>query len=385
MNPRLFLAQKVLLWATYAVCWPFRGIGRRISWIVGVQEVASMLEQIGAAIPGSLTVVTEKHPFYDISADIVISRPGARFARLRRWFLAPMVLGWALPRARGVVYVGHEGFLQHTVDERDWELAFIRARRRHPVIIFTGSDIRSPALLTELAAETGFENIGSILHASGAPYDTEHYEQVRRRRAAVADRRASAIFTARVDQLSYMTSATHAFPYLYPDERFVDDTTKFDDLSRIIVIHAPSRPVIKGTAAVRAAIEQVQARHPELEYRELTGADNTEVLAALRGAHIALNQFHSYIPGVFGIEAMAAQCVMVCSADPEVETELTDASDAWVVARADDLAESLERLLSAPQDLAAQARRGRDWALEHASASGTGERLRRVLDDLSAG
>lgn len=384
MNPRLFLAQKILLWVSYVLCLPFRGIGRRVSWIVGVQEIASMVEQIGQAVPDSLTVVDEKHPFYPISADITLAAPGAHALRLRRWFLAPIVLGWALPRAHGVIYIGQKGFLEHTVDEREWELRFIRARGRHPVIVFTGSDIRSPALMTDLARTEGFENIGSIQAKSGSPFDTEHYEWTRRRRAAIADQYASAVFTARVDQLSYLTGPVHPFPYLYPDDRFVPQTEKFQDLSRIVVVHAPSKPVIKGTAAVRAAVETVRSRHPELDYRELIGVDNAQVLAALRGAHIALNQFHSYVPGVFGIEAMAAGCVMVCSADPSVEADLEDADGAWVVATSQTLAATLEELLSSSESLGAQARRGYDWARNHASESATGARLRRVLDDLAA-
>lgn len=341
-----------------------------------------MLEQIGRAVPGSLTVLDEKHPFYDVSADLIISPSGARFARLRGWFLAPILLGWALPRARGVIYVGHKGFLEHTVDEREWEIRFVRARSKHAVLVFTGSDIRSPALMTDLALEAGFDNIGSILAASGAPFDTPHYEATRKRRAAVADSHASAVFTASVDQLSYMTGNTHAFPYLYPDDRFLSHTSKFDDLDKIIVVHAPSKPIIKGTAAVRAAIEAARLSHPELEYRELTGVDNHQVVAELREAHIALNQFHSYVPGVFGIEAMANRCVMVSSADPLVETDLEDAEGAWVVSTGTQLATTLQRLLDSPELLEAQARRGHDWARAHASASATGARLRRLLDEL---
>lgn len=384
MNPRVFLLQKILLRVSYALNLPFRRIGRRVSWIVGIQEIASMLEQIGDAIPDSLTVVEEKHPFYDLTADLVIAPPGARLARLRRWFLAPLVLGWALPRARGVVYIGHKGFLEHTVDEREWELRFIRSRRRHAVIVFTGSDIRSPARMTALAEETGFQNIGSIQARSGAPFDTHAYDDARRRRARVADLHASAIFTARVDQLSYLTRPTEAFPYLYPDDRFLETTGKFEDLSKIVIVHAPSKPVIKGTEAVRAAIEEVRSKHPEVEYRELTGVDNSQVVQALTEAHIALNQFHSYVPGVFGVEAMAHRCVMVCSADPSVETELEDAHGAWVVTAEDGIAQSLEELLSSPEELSALAQRGYDWARSHASASATGDRLRTVLEGLDS-
>ena len=333
-----------------------------------------MASQIGRAIPGSFTVIDEKHPFYEVDADLVIAPHSSRIRKIRQWFFRPAVLGWALARARGVVYVGPEGFLDHTTDEREWEIRFIRGRGKHAVLVFTGSDIRSPALMTAFAEEQGVENIGSIQAQEGGLFTTSHYELVRQRRARVADECASAVFTARVDQLSYLTGPTHAFPYLYPDSKFHEDFSRYEAPERIVVVHAPSKPVIKGTEFVRAAMAEICLEYPAVEYRELIGVSNDEVIASLQDAHVALNQFHAYMPGVFGLEAMANGCVM--------ETDLADAEGAWVVARPDTLTQTLRTVLAAPEGLRAQAERGYAWTLGHASASATGERLMRILDGL---
>lgn len=341
-----------------------------------------MVTQVAAAIPDSYTIVDQSHPFYDDAFDRILSRSSGRFGIVKRVLWGPILFGTVLARAHGVIYVGNLGFLITDLDERAWEFAFVRARDRHVVVIFTGNDIRSPALMTELAKRTGFDNLGAVLARQGAPYNTHEYEEQRRRRSKVADEHASAIFTARVDQMSYITRETHAFPYLYPDERLIDAREKFSMLGRIRFLHAPSRPELKGTECIRAAIHRVQRSHPEVEYVELTNVTNDEVREEMRRAHVVINQLHSYVPGVFGIEAMSHQCVMVCSADPSVETDLVEADGAWVVADSTSIEDRLEDLLRHPEALLAQALRGQEWVRRFASQSATGARLRRTLDEL---
>lgn len=384
MKPRLIrIIQRVLVVVAYWGARPFARVGRRVSWVVGTHELASMVQQIGAVIPDSFTIVDHPHRFYDDRYDAVIDRPDAPLSRWRHFFYGPMLLGLLLTRARGVVYVGERGFLTAAFDQREWEFRFIRRRGRHVVVVWTGNDIRSPRLMADLAAQTGFENIGSLLRAQGAPFNTDEYEEERRARAAIADRWASAVFTAHVDQQSYMRSPTHGFHYFYPDELFEASASKFDDPERILIVHAPSHPTLKGTSHVRNVMAKVTARDSRVEYRELTDASNADVRAVLRDAHIVLNQFHSYVPGVFGIEALAHRCVMVCSADPGMETDLTDADGAWVVAGPATLEAEVHRLLdSSAEALREQADRGWRWAREHASRSRSGARFREILNSL---
>lgn len=356
----------------------FAWAGRRVDWIVGPEERAGMVSQIGAASPRSFTIVGVPHRFYNDPFDLVMQRPDSAFEIWRKRYLGATALGWWLARALGVVYVGPLGFLAND-DGREWEFEFVSTRRRAVVCYFTGTDIRSPALMKMRAESTGLANIGSIQYGSGRPFSDAGYEDNLRKRAEAADKFADAIFTARVDQLSYLTAPTEPFLYFYPDENFALNAGKFDDLSKIVIMHAPSNPLLKGTDIIRAAMARIRSRFPTVEYVELLNVPNEEVLATLDRAHIVVNQLHAQMPGVFGIEAMARNCVMVCSADPRVETDLVDADDAWVVANPDDLEERLVELIEHPEALAGQARRGYDWAREHASASASGAVLRQIL------
>jgi hypothetical protein len=66
-----------------------------VDWVVGPYEVASLVYDIGCALPNSLSVILAKHRFYDLPygwAPGPLGRmPGA--ARRRDLFLGPWQLG----------------------------------------------------------------------------------------------------------------------------------------------------------------------------------------------------------------------------------------------------------------------------------------------------
>ena len=190
------------------------------------------------------------------------------------------------------------------------------------------------------------------------------------------------IFNARVDQLSYLTVDTEPFRYFYPDEQFLKSTTKFEDPEKLIIVHAPSSPLLKGTDYVRAAIAQLQIERDDFEYREFVGVDNEFVLAALNDAHIALNEFYSLLPGVFGIEALARRCVLVTSADEFLEPDLpAGTNDAWVVTRVDTILDNVRALLDNRAGLEAQANAGWQWAWDNASISSSSVHFAKILQE----
>lgn len=382
-SERVFRRQQRIAAAVYAVTRPFAFIGRRISWVVGVEEVASMTTRIAAAIDGSFSVVHTPHRFYDADYDAIIQDPSSRLAKYRRLYGGAVLLGWLAGRAHGFVYVARAGFLQSEFDERRYEFDFLRSRGRRIVCVFTGNDIRSPRLMRELEQTMGRPNIATHLFAADPVFATEEYEQRKRAIAAVADDFADAIITARVDQLSYLRSPTRPFLYFYPDEAFDRDLDKFADVDRPVILHAPSNPTLKGTPLVHDAIERLEAEGYDFEYIEVTNASNDEVLRALSRAHIVLNQFYAFVPGVFGIEALSRSCVVLMSADGGIETDLPyGANAAWVVTAPDAVYESLRAVLDEPHGWRDQARRGHDWALANASASASGTQLRALLASL---
>lgn len=343
-----------------------------------------MAHHISGLIPRSHSVVLWRDPYFDFTYDSELPRTkNPVIAEVLHGLLGPIMLGRLLTRAQGILYLGELGFLPISDrNYREFEFRFIKSRGRALACYFVGSDIRSPVLMRELATESGLENLGNRLGRSNPIFDTEAYDESKRRIAAVADTYADIIFSASVDQLSYLTHPTHPITYFYPDENFFTDESKFDSLERPVVVHAPSNPVIKGTELVREAVRRLEAEGYDFEYVELAGVPNAVVRAELHRAHIALNQFYAFIPGVFGIEALASGCAVLMSADETIEPDLPAGSnDAWVVTRYFEVYENLKNLLDHPDLIAPQARRGRDWAHEHVSFSHAGPQLRAVLNE----
>lgn len=368
--------------ATASWLWHHRwGAQRPVSWVVGPVEVAAVVAYLARAIPDSYSVSLAPHPFYDFSYDFQIGAGRGDWIRSR--FIAPWEFGRLAATARGFVYVGADGFLLSGVDGRDWEFGFLRRHGVHLACLFTGSDIRSPVLMREFQAETGLETIVTYLDQVSPVFATDAYDDARRRTAAVADRHADVIFNAAIDQLSYLRSTTEPFPYFFPDEDLLLSDAKHAAPGPRIVVHAPSSPIIKGTQVVRAAVQRLQTEGYDFEYRELIGAPHAEVIASLREAHIVLNEFYAFVPGVFGVEAMGSGCALLTRADGTIETDLPPgANSAWVVTTAADIYANLRQLLDHPSEIAPQAARGLAWVQEHATVNSSGARVRAILDGI---
>ena len=358
-----------------------------IDWVVGPHEVASLVYDIARALPNSISVVLSSHPYYELPYDWSpkpLSRvPGA--ARWRDWFLGPWTIGRLAARARGFVYVGSEGFLNSGNDLREHEFKFLKRRGIKIVCSFTGNDIRSPKRMREIEEQTGRPNLGTYLANLNPVFGTERYEETKRRIAAITDRYANLIYNADMDQRGYLERPTLPTRYFYPDDEITDSFTRFADLQRPVVLHAPSSPIIKGTQLVRAAVAALLEEGYDFEYVELLNVPNEVVKAELRRAHIVMNEFYAFTPGVLGVEAMAAGAALVTSADPAFEPQLpADSGEAWLVTPSHRVLQHLRLLLDEPHRLEPLARRGTQWVRSYASASESGAltaaELRAVLE-----
>lgn len=345
-----------------------------------------MVANMARAVPDSYSVVIAPHPLYDFEYDFRIGSERGDWLRSR--FVAPWEFGRLAASARGFIYVGADGILlsgSKGVGDRTWEFDFLKRRGLRIVCLFAGSDIRSPVLMRALQKETGLENIVTYLDQVAPVFSTSAYDDQRRRTAAIADRFADVVFTAAVDQLSYLTRPTEPFPYFYPDAELEQGNAKHSASGPPVIVHAPSSPIIKGTQVVRAAIQRLRSEGFEFEYRELLGVPHTQVLAALREAHIALNEFYAFVPGVFGVEAMANGCALLTRADEFIETDLPPGSNsAWMVTTAADVYANLRELLEHPDRVAPLAAAGFAWVKQNATVSASSARLCAILDEIPA-
>lgn len=340
-----------------------------------------MVSQFAAVIPGSTTAVIVNHPFYPGPYDHHPPELKNRFATLRwRWLTLPAMFVRLAYSADGFIYLSQNGYLLNLHDHRHFEFGYLQRHGVKIVCCFTGSDIRSPALMRGHERQTGLPNIATYLASTDPVFGTAAYDAERKQIAEVAERFADEILTFRVDQMGYLSRSTQPFPYLIPDEAVREDLEKFESVPVPVILHAPSSPIIKGTQLVRSAIAALRADGFEFEYVELSGVPHAEVMSELERAHIVLNEFYSHAPGVFAVEAMASGCVVLTSADENVEPDLPAGSNhAWIVTRHWEVYRNLRAVLERPESLRAQADAGRAWVRANAVTSESGARIRGIL------
>lgn len=359
-----------------------------ITWVVGPTETAGIVRDIADAVDGSYSALLTRHAMFGDRYDwLPPARTGGIRRRLAGLFEGPWLLGRLSARAAGVIYVGAGGFLWSV--ERDVEYRFLRQHGVRVVCYFTGSDIRSPALMQELEDRTGEPNIATWLRTVAPGYSTPAFDAAKRRMGEAATAYADLVFTAQNDQRGYVPEDSEPFLYFYPDADVAAPPAPIDEDERLLIVHAPSSPVIKGTQLVRAAIAQLRAEGWDFDYLELQGVTNAEVREALTRAHIVLNEFFAFVPGVFAVEAMAAGCAVLTRAEESMEPQLPAGSDqAWLVTRHFEIAQNLRLLLADRARITAQATAGREWVLQHAVSSVTGailnEKLNAVLNRAGA-
>ncbi|WP_462152118.1 hypothetical protein [Pseudoalteromonas xiamenensis] len=326
----------------------FRKEKNEFDWVLGVEDIASMLHLLGKALPNARTVVFNNSKFYQYKYDYQLPIKTGVLARILKAIYGPILLGYLANKSKNFWYIWTTGFLFN----RESEFAFLKSIDKKLICHFGGDDIRSPQKMKAFCAEKGLDTFIDYVGAGHPFYLSENYETEKKELARVADKYADVIFSAEFEQISYLTRKQHYNPFLYDPSKFNFNPAKFENLSKIKIVHAPSNPLIKGTPLVRAAIKKLQIEGYEFEYVELQNVSNQQVLEHLKTAHIVLNQFYQLIPSVFGIEAMANHCAVLQSASLELEPNQPKSEpDSWVVTGYWQIYDNLKYLLDNPEKI----------------------------------
>jgi glycosyltransferase involved in cell wall biosynthesis len=102
-----------------------------------------------------------------------------------------------------------------------------------------------------------------------------------------ADNIISHPYHAHFHERPFLHTTLIGFPYHRPDRQ----SDSIEGLVRIL--HSPSHPLSKGTPQIREAIEHLKAGGLALEYVEITGRPNHEVLAELVRCDFVIDQLYS--------------------------------------------------------------------------------------------
>jgi glycosyltransferase involved in cell wall biosynthesis len=130
------------------------------------------------------------------------------------------------------------------------------------------------------------------------------------------------------------------------------------------VAHAPSKRSVKGTAAVIAAVESLQARGAPIELDLIEGIPNREARLRYAAADVIVDQLKIGWYGMFAIESMALAKPVVVHLDDEAAAETEEAFGPELpLVRADEgnLEDVLAWLLEMRETLPELGRRSRDY------------------------
>lgn len=355
---------------------------KKVGTIVGTSEIASILYSIGNSIDDAKTVKISGNKFYNHKYDFDFEKIWG-FKHLYV-ILSPILLGYLLNRYKNFIYISSSSFLISSFDAREYEFKKIKQRSCNLICIFTGSEIRSFELLKNYAKENNIDVVTTYQNISNIGIDSAKNELFRKKLAEMADKYADLIFNPNIDQMSYFKRKTYPALYFADDAKIKFFPEKFKKSLKKNVVHAPSSPIIKGTPLVRAAVKKLQEEGYDFKYVELIGVPNTKVLEELQRAHIVLNEFYAFVPGVFGIEAMMNNTVLLTSADRNIEPSLFEgANDAWVVTPYWQVYDKLKEQLDKPmEELKIQADKGTEWTKKYASYSFSAAYLQKIIKSL---
>ncbi|MCS7244458.1 MAG: hypothetical protein RMJ36_06985, partial [Candidatus Calescibacterium sp.] len=81
-----------------------------------------------------------------------------------------------------------------------------------------------------------------------------------------------------------------------PKENIKENTSIQNTSDKISILHAPSKPELKGTIKIREAIEKLKQKYTNIEYIEITGKPNREVTKAIKECSFVVDQLYSDTP-----------------------------------------------------------------------------------------
>lgn len=312
--------QVTLVYTTYILV-KFFLKPKKYLWVIGVSEIAQNVFRLGKAIKPSITVaLSRRQAFYNFEYDYALGFISNNYIRMTiRFFYGPILLGYLANKSTHFFYVSSTGFLL----DIEQEYKFLKKKSKKIACMFCGADIRSPKLVKGYLKKNKIDGFIDYQAIQNPELLTDRYENKRKEISRIVDKYADLIFNSKYDQLSYIKRQTYPYIYSFDKKNFFYDQNKFNNMSKIKILHSPSNPLTKGTPLVRAAIKKLSVEGYDFEYVELQNASNHKVLDELRSSHIVLNQFyiHDITLGFFAVESMASHTALLMSYEPSLVSE----------------------------------------------------------------
>jgi glycosyltransferase involved in cell wall biosynthesis len=287
---------------------------RRLRFFLGVAEIGGYYRDLQRGLEelGHDAVFVDLHPqVYRYAGRQEPKRPGAaRFAawaarrdvatprnralRKTAWRLTsrsarvPLFL-WAIATRDVFVYSFATSFFGFR------ELPLLRLLGKRTIFVFHGSDSRPPYLDgSDMALDRGLTTEQCIA-------------LVRRKKDTVRtiERHADVIVSNPLSSQLHERPVASFLAIGIPRRAAAGNDSPAEVREAVRIVHSPTHPEAKGTPAIRAAVERLRGLGLAVDYVEVTGRPNADVLAELARCDIAVDQLYSDTP-LAGFAAEAA-------------------------------------------------------------------------------
>lgn len=276
-----------------------------------------------------------------------------------------LVLAWVLLRVDVIVMKSGEGFTSSQIDKALFKLA-----GKKIVYIYHGSDSRPPylyALSSRLPVE-------QVLEMTARQKRT--IEAVSRYADVIVDNPLAAHFHVANRIFIYQCVGN-----MMESEKIFAAAPR--DARAVRIVHAPSMAAVKGTDRIRAAIGRLKSEGFDIDYVELSGRPNKDVMREIAQSDLVVDELYSDMHGaMLAIEALSmGKPAVVCGyARDELEKWIpADAAPPTTFSHPDELYASLRKLVSDPAYRLAAGRAGREFYERHSKPVRVAERLLAIL------
>ncbi|WP_448711300.1 glycosyltransferase [Microbacterium profundi] len=222
-------------------------------------------------------------------------------------------------------------------------------------LLWHGSDIRNPEHHARAEMDSPFRD--------GSYPEQERLRQIVAANHAFMTSSGVPSFVSTPDLLASAPHATWLPVVVDPDRWSSTATAPPMQRTRPVVVHAPSRAGLKGSALIADTVRALDAEGI-IEYRELSGVSADQMPAVYGDADIVLDQFSLGIYGVAACEALAGGRIVVSHVSDDVRKRVrafTGRDLPILESRAADLEATLRRVISSPSDAKALAATGPEF------------------------
>jgi glycosyltransferase involved in cell wall biosynthesis len=171
---------------------------------------------------------------------------------------------------------------------RFYELPLLKLFGKKIIIVYFGSDARPP-----LFNGRHLDDIGGYVDSNSAHDEAEYLVKQIRRVEQYADVIINHTATAQFFSRSFVRFVAIGMPI---DLTTLPSNDAAVESNTIRILHAPSRPLAKGSLIFRKILEELTNEGYSIEFVELVGVPNGIVLQELRNCHFVLDELYSDVP-----------------------------------------------------------------------------------------